>query len=197
MARNSSVRASRLRALTALEVLVVLAIIALIGSSMIVAASNIRERAQTLATEATLKLVGLALDQYCNDYHAYPPTTFAELGLTVPEDILPPEPVTEHEDSESLYFCLCASIPGQGLRPYVEFASDILKNDDNDRFQDRPEFPYQVRNQAVFEIVDAWGTPLRYVVPGVNNVTSFDLYSCGSNRVDESGFGDDIANWRK
>lgn len=44
-------------------------------------------------------------------------------------------------------------------------------------------------------IVDPWGTPYRYRCPGQYNRSTFDLYSCGPNKRDENGGGDDIKNW--
>ena len=44
------------------------------------------------------------------------------------------------------------------------------------------------------EILDPWGTPYRYRYPGKHS--SFDLYSCGKNKIDEQGQGDDICNWQ-
>ena len=42
-------------------------------------------------------------------------------------------------------------------------------------------------------ILDRWGTPYIYKLPGKH--LQFDLYSCGPNKIDEQGQGDDIANW--
>lgn len=45
---------------------------------------------------------------------------------------------------------------------------------------------------AAGEFVDPWGTAYRILAgPDVR------VYSCGPNRVDESGAGDDIASWRR
>ena len=41
------------------------------------------------------------------------------------------------------------------------------------------------------EFVDPWGVPYRMLVDCVARV-----YSCGPNRVDEHGEGDDIASWK-
>lgn len=42
-------------------------------------------------------------------------------------------------------------------------------------------------------LLDAWGNPLQYRVPGVHNAGSFDLWSMGPDGV--SGTADDIGNW--
>jgi type II secretory pathway pseudopilin PulG len=41
------------------------------------------------------------------------------------------------------------------------------------------------------EFIDPWGEPYRMSVDGATHV-----YSCGPNRIDEHGEGDDIASWR-
>jgi len=45
-------------------------------------------------------------------------------------------------------------------------------------------------------ILDPWGIPYIYHYPGKHNRSSFDLYSCGRNRKDEKGRGDDLRNWK-
>lgn len=44
-------------------------------------------------------------------------------------------------------------------------------------------------------VLDRWGRPVRYVVPGEHNPELFDLQSDGSNGRDETGKGDDLVNW--
>lgn len=42
--------------------------------------------------------------------------------------------------------------------------------------------------------VDPWRNPYQYDSDGGHN-SSFDIYSYGHNKIDESGGGDDITNW--
>jgi type II secretory pathway pseudopilin PulG len=49
--------------------------------------------------------------------------------------------------------------------------------------------PYEVN--ASGEFVDPWGEPYRFAVDPKARV-----YSCGPNRIDELGEGDDIASWK-
>jgi len=76
--------------------------------------------------------------------------------------------------------------------PYLEFREHELIPSAHDR------------SGRVF--VDFWGMPFRYrcawdangnVRPGIHNKESYDLWSCGPNRKDENGEGDDINNWDK
>ena len=45
------------------------------------------------------------------------------------------------------------------------------------------------------QFVDPWGEAYRYRAPGSNNTSSFDIYSYGPDREDDSGGEDDINNW--
>lgn len=42
---------------------------------------------------------------------------------------------------------------------------------------------------------DPWGRPYVYKAPGIHN-NDYDLYSMGTNGVDDNGAGDDIGNWQ-
>jgi general secretion pathway protein G len=45
--------------------------------------------------------------------------------------------------------------------------------------------------------LDAWGQPISYLVPGVKNPKSYDMWSWGPDGVDNAGAAgsDDIGNW--
>ncbi len=43
-------------------------------------------------------------------------------------------------------------------------------------------------------LLDRWGRPIRYTVPGRIHTQFFDLVSAGSNGIDEAGGGDDVTN---
>jgi len=43
---------------------------------------------------------------------------------------------------------------------------------------------------------DVWGTHSIYIYPPKYGTLSFDLYSCGQNKKDDFGEGDDISNWK-
>jgi general secretion pathway protein G len=59
--------------------------------------------------------------------------------------------------------------------PYMHFKDEDLDGDD---------------------LLDPWGKAYRYNVAGANNGDDyFDLWSCGPDGVDESGWNDDLNNW--
>ena len=45
------------------------------------------------------------------------------------------------------------------------------------------------------EYLDAWGNPFVYIMPGVHNQYSYDLYSLGPNGEGDGSEKDDITNW--
>jgi hypothetical protein len=57
--------------------------------------------------------------------------------------------------------------------------------------------PQIFKSNGKGEILDMWGMAYRYRYPGIHNRFMFDIYSCGKNRIDEQGAGDDITNWKK
>jgi len=99
------------------------------------------------------------------------------------------------EAIECLYYAVSA---GRYGKPYLELKSTELGNADTDTFS--ASFPIAApaiaANQPVLEIVDAWGLPLRYRHPGLNNRGGVDLWSCGPDRTDDNGGNDDVKNWK-
>jgi len=142
------------------------------------------------------------------------------LGLANPSDTV--------ESGEALTFCVLLDKRGG---PFASVDQEQLANADDDTYQ-----PYLDENndgerqggedvggeKGLFEIVDAWGRPLRYRSPvgrnqaallELRNPAMVEIYSAGSNGVfgeddgedndddgetDEPGEldADDIANWR-
>ena len=44
---------------------------------------------------------------------------------------------------------------------------------------------------------DIWGTEYIYIYPSQSGDGGYDLYSCGKNRTDDFGEGDDITSWKE
>jgi len=46
--------------------------------------------------------------------------------------------------------------------------------------------------EAETNLLDPWGRPFRYRIPGIHNFASYDLYSRGEDGIESD---DDITNW--
>ena len=139
--------------------------------------------AQTLlkikVAEVTIDNLRTVLSSYHEDTLCYPD------GVAEKDDGNVNMVLALHDEPESM--------GGRGgpNSPYYEFKETDLKPSKH------------MPGAGVF--VDPWGTPWRYVSardsagnmrPGIHNKNSYDLWSCGPNRKDEKGAGDDITNWK-
>ena len=81
-----------------------------------------------------------------------------------------------YPSAENLVDALSARhvVSGIAYGPYIEFDNDDLNNDRT-------------------AVIDPWGNPFNYAMPGTNNVYSFDIWSDGPDET--SGTDDDIKNW--
>lgn len=59
--------------------------------------------------------------------------------------------------------------------------------------------PYIKNATPASMLLDPWGHPYVYIFPGIHNINSFDLYSCGQDGISKSRGDDldDINNWDK
>jgi hypothetical protein len=139
-----------------------------------------QKRARIAVAKVTIDNLRTALSCYYQDVMYYP------IGVAEKDDGNVNIVLALHDEPESM--------GGRGgpSSPYYEFKETDLKPSKH------------VPGASV--LVDPWGTPWRYVSardstgilrPGMHNEGSYDLWSCGPNRKDEKGAGDDIANWKK
>jgi hypothetical protein len=122
------------------------------------------------------------LKQYRTDFGSYPP------------DDSVPGTVGVNSSECAFYYTAATFVAGNNSAdtsagPYMEYrqkdksASGHNADVDGDGATD----------DALFEIVDPWGSVLVYEKPGTNNTSSFDLHSPGPDGTD--GNNDDIKNW--
>jgi general secretion pathway protein G len=72
----------------------------------------------------------------------------------------------------------------------------LTSNPDNDTDWSGPYI--QIKKDELNEngeYKDAWGNAFIYVNPGINNPSSYDLYSCGPDGKGNGDEKDDISNW--
>ncbi|MGD0088959.1 MAG: prepilin-type N-terminal cleavage/methylation domain-containing protein [Planctomycetota bacterium] len=192
--------ATRRNGFTLIEMLVVIAIISILVSLVVTTSGLIRQRAQVAAVNTLIQGLSSALNRYNVEFGEYPPSSGDDLGDAPIKD--------------SLYRFLCGE-NGEGLIKVVGANGANAIKQRIEPFVDVPK-EYLVRDGATTIIVDAWGTPIVYLNcqaytqrmqannPGYtddgkcHNGSSFDIYSCGPNKVkdpDPLNPIDDITNW--
>lgn len=135
---------------TLIEVLVVMAILGVLVSFVLVAANKHRVSAAEEATRALIQRIDLAMEKYYGYTNAYPPDGFDS-------DVTNEAGVPIH-GSACLHhflgkaFSFTQNIAGERREKKVEPLMEF-------RGAERMEDP---NNDGVFEIVDAFGTPLHY-----------------------------------
>ena len=83
-----SAQPRRLTAFTLLELLIVIAIIALLAALLLPALAQGKHAAQSAACKNNLRQLGIAMQMYASDYHAYPgpkPSSLGDLSLGLSE----------------------------------------------------------------------------------------------------------------
>ena len=177
----SAEAAARRRGFTLIELLVVMAIIAILAGILLPVITAARRQAKIAATRTLLAQIGTALGHFNDDWGRYPPDNNGDPSK-LPALVAPPTA----NASERLYFYLATTIPSptSGKFPYIELQPGVQN-------AVGPSGTYYV-------IVDAWQLPFYYKSTSpVYNPDSFDLWSGGPNRLNESGSTgtDDITNW--
>jgi prepilin-type N-terminal cleavage/methylation domain-containing protein len=167
---------------TIIEMLVVISVIAILASILLPAIGTAQKKARIAKTQAMIDSITTALKQYRTDFGSYPP------------DDSVPGTVGVNSSECAFYYTAATFVAGNNSAdtsagPYMEYrqkdksASGHNADVDGDGATD----------DALFEIVDPWGSVLVYEKPGTNNTSSFDLHSPGPDGTD--GNNDDIKNW--
>ena len=170
---------------TLVEMLVVLGVISFLAAALFVGTNKLRARARMGATNVLIEKVRDGLEAYKLFYRAYP-TPMPRVGFT---------------NNESLYYYLTTSFRMTPNLANAEVASTLNAG---------PLCPFSetetadVNKTGRRSIVDSWQTPLQFkfiIKTGdadpragwTQTQTSIPLlYSCGPNKVDENGSGDDV-----
>ena len=203
-----------LKGFTLLELLVVIVIIMFLAGITIPIVSSIQTNAKKGVTSAQISQLELALKQFESDFGFFPPDSYTASdtaitvgGIAIPQD----EDLSAGTNSKSrcLVFFLGSKFtfnPGlsneETYGPYIEFKRSQLV-DTGANFTDTDTgITIEGVNGGikVYEYKDPFGSYYSYnssPPPDLNNTASFDIYSFGPDKNDDSGTStsDDITNW--
>lgn len=141
---------------TFIEVLVVMGIIGVLAGLTVVAMNLIIRRQPEFETETRVKKIAAVVQQWHGRFERYPPTDPTKLRrIAGGSDPLPAMPDYFNVPIETLYQALYW--PTFGSDP--QLSDGDICNTDEDEF-DKPS----AQGRTVYEIADAWGSPLVYFV---------------------------------
>jgi len=165
----------RSRGFTLVEVLTVIVIITLLAGIVVGASKYALTKAARSRTQAEIAAMEGALEAFKNDHGSYPLRPTTSLG--------------DLYSSTNIYNALAGGSAVYGPKVYMSFRPNQLGI-------------VNVAGNEVTNVVDAFGVNYRYLSPGTNNATGFDLWSYGPDNT--NGFfngvdhdADNITNWKQ
>lgn len=167
----------RMHGFTMLEILVVIGIVGLLMAAMFAALGKIRQRTNIGQARNLVEKCASSLETYRLSFREYPD----------------PADTPSKSGAECLHYYLATAFSKETPLKTGEVAAAINVGPLVD-FEER-----DLRVQAgKTEVVDPWGTPLQYKLGFVTDANNLKImvpqvYSCGINRADDSGAGDDIS----
>ena len=203
---------------TLVEMLVVVGILSLLMGLLLPSLLKATTKAKITETDALIKQLVAALQEYEHDYGDYPATSLQDEGYYSNK---------VNDGIESLLVHLSSKAKGS---PYIELEEKYYDNLDRDKIPSSYPLNWFFGDNQAREIVDSWGNPLVYFhhrdykkpksnmctykmmgrknasgfKPGKSKKTatyhswsSFQIWSVGPNGKNENGEGDDIGSWGK
>lgn len=134
---------------TLIEILAVMMILAILGVFLLRSGAGAVQAVEIRQTETFLQEIGGLVDDYNNEFGAYPPSTFA--------GDLEHKPSKTNEGIESLVITLWRDGAEWQAR---EIGEDNLENIDGDSTR---KSVTTFSSASAFEIVDVWGNPIAYI----------------------------------
>lgn len=190
---------------TLIELLVVIVIIMFLAGITVPIVSSIRTNAKKGVTSAQISQLGLALKQFESDFGFFPPDDYTASpksvgGVSIPVDS------DLNTGSKCLIFFLGSKFTFNSVSfndvygPYIEFKKSQIDEVASAVFIDnQPDIKIEGVNgtKKVYQYKDPFGSYYSYDSTPSNNTASFDIYSFGPDKTDNSGAAtsDDITNW--
>jgi general secretion pathway protein G len=197
-----------LKGFTLLELLIVIVIIMFLAGITIPIVSSIQTSAKKGVTSAQISQLELALKQFEDDFGVFPPDSYTTSdtvisigGVSIPRDD------DLNASSECLIFFLGSKFTFSSpsfndiYGPYIEFKRAQLDEVTGVNFTGNgTDITIEGTNGTtkVYQYKDPFGSYYSYDSSSPsNNTASFDIYSFGPDKTDNSGAptSDDITNW--
>ena len=205
-----------LKGFTLIELLVVIVIMMFLAGITIPIVSSIQTNAKKGVTSAQISQLGIALKQFESDFGVFPPQSYTIAydqplslgGVAIPRD----DELTS--GSRCLVFFLGSKFEFTSTSftatygPYIEFKRSQLSTVNGSNFSNTETIAYISVDgvnglSLVHEYKDPFGSYYFFdsintlPAPTLNNTASFDIYSYGPDKADNSGVStsDDITNW--
>ncbi|MGR3303813.1 MAG: type II secretion system protein GspG [Candidatus Scalindua sp.] len=191
---------------TLLELLVVIVIIMFLAGITLPIVSSIQTSAKKGVTSAQISQLELALKQFESDFGVFPPDSYTASPISIGGVSIPVDSDLD-TGSKCLVFFLGSKFEFNSASfkatygPYIEFKRTQLDEVTSAVFVDNPsDITIEGVNgtKKVYQYKDPFGRNYSYDSSSPsNNTASFDIYSFGPDKNNDSGAdaSDDITNW--
>jgi prepilin-type N-terminal cleavage/methylation domain-containing protein len=197
---------SYLTGFTLIELLIVMAIMIFLAGITVTTVSSIQANVKKGVTSAQIGKLELALKQFESDFGVLPPDSYTTSTISI-GDISIPSSANLDTGNKCLVFFLGSRYtfnPGlfneEKYGPYIEFKRSQITGTGLNFANDTGSLAITGVNgtREVFQYKDPFGNLYSYISNSPsNNIASFDIYSFGPDKKDDSGVdaSDDITNW--
>ena len=197
-------RKTSLMGFTLIELLVVIVIMMFLAGITVPIVSSIQTNAKKGVTSAQISQLGLALKQFESDFGVFPPDDYTASPISIGGVSIPVDADLD-KPSKCLVFFLGSKFTFSSpsfndiYGPYIEFKRAQLDEVVGVTFGTDTYINIEGVNGTtkVYQYKDPFGKHYSYDSSPANNIASFDIYSFGPDKVDNSGAptSDDITNW--
>ncbi len=191
---------------TLIELLIVIAIMIFLAGITVTTVSSIQANVKKGVTSAQIGKLELALKQFESDFGVLPPDSYTTSTISI-GGISIPSSANLDTGNKCLVFFLGSRYtfnPGlfneEEYGPYIEFKRSQINGTGLNFADDTSSLTITGVNgtREIHQYKDPFGSFYSYISNSPsNNIASFDIYSFGPDKKDDSGAdtSDDITNW--